>query len=357
MSSRSCFVEPADHAEIQQADRAVRQHDEISRVRIAVVEAVVKDHLQVHLGAVAGDLAEVDVRHLPHGRVGQLRAVEPFHRQHAAGRQLGIQPRDADVRRAGEVAGELLQVAGLAGEVELAAHDAAELGHRRLRPVRLQLGQLLGQLREAGQDVEIDFHAAADAGVLHLHDDVVAASAAVRGGPGRSTPRPAASCRSRQTARRAACRAPFRSSRARLRRRRTARSVCSFCSSCGERHADLVGPRAEDLAQLDERRPELFERQPNARFAAQVGERFAVAVLEEALHERQVEPADPTGQAVLAEDREDLAPAIDVAIDVGDGGDFHNASRTLCVGAHRHRGAVAAARAPVDRVHHAGRSA
>ena len=102
-----------------------------------------------------------------------------------------------------------------------------------------------------------------------------------------------------------------------LRRRRTARSVCSFCNSCGERHADLVGPRAEDLAELDERRAQLFDRQPNPRLAAQMGERLAVAVLQEALHQRQVEPADPTGQPVLAEDREDLAPAIDVAIDLG----------------------------------------
>ena len=35
-------------------------------------------------------------------------------------------------------------------------------------------GNLLGQLREAGEDVEIDFHAAADAGVLHFHHHVFA---------------------------------------------------------------------------------------------------------------------------------------------------------------------------------------
>ena len=93
----------------------------------------------------------------------------------------------------------------------------------------------------------------------------------------------------------------------------------------GERHADLVGPRAEDLAELDERRAELFDRQPDASLAAEVSERFAVAVAEDALHHRQIEAADPAGEAILAENREDLAPAIGIAIDLRDGGDFHPA--------------------------------
>ena len=51
------FVEASDHAEIQQADGAVTQHDEVSGVGIGVVETVVKDHLQIHVGAVARHLA------------------------------------------------------------------------------------------------------------------------------------------------------------------------------------------------------------------------------------------------------------------------------------------------------------
>ena len=54
-------VEPADHAEIEQADRTVRQHDQVARMRIGMIEAVMKDHLEVHVGAVACDLAEIDV--------------------------------------------------------------------------------------------------------------------------------------------------------------------------------------------------------------------------------------------------------------------------------------------------------
>ena len=77
------------------------------------------------------------------------------------------------MRSAGEVAAELLEVAGLAGKIELAPHDATKLGDSCLRPIRLQLGQFLGQLCQTGQNIEIDFHAAADSGMLHLHHHVV----------------------------------------------------------------------------------------------------------------------------------------------------------------------------------------
>ena len=301
--------------------------DQISRVRIGVVEAVVEDHFEVHLGAVAGDQREIELRFVRESRIGEPPAVEPLHREHALRGELGVAARDADVRVAAEVAGELVEVAGLAGEVELAADDAAEFGDHRLRPVGRELGQHLGELGETGQDVEVDVHAALDAGVLHFHDDIGAAAASARrDGPGRSTPRRAAWCRSRRTALRAARRARFRSSADGL-------GIVGghvglqLLQLVGERHADLVGPRAEDLAELDERGAELFDGQADARFAAEMGERFAVAVLEDALHDGQIEAADPAGEAVLAEDREDLAPAIDVAIDLGDGGDFHARGR------------------------------
>jgi hypothetical protein len=104
-----------------------------------------------------------------------------------------------------------------------------------------------------------------------------------------------------------------------------------------QRHADLVGPRAENLPELNERRAELFDGQANARFAAQVRERFAVAVFEEAFQERHIEPADPAGEAILAENGENFTPAIGVAIDVGDGGDFH----VICMVGVAHPGARA----------------
>ena len=77
-----------------------------------------------------------------------------------------------------------------------------------------------------------------------------------------------------------------------------------------------------------------------------MGERLPVAVLQEALHQRDIEPADPIGQPVLAENRQNLAPAIDVAIDVGDRADFH-ASNLVPTSAWEHR--LALRGIPLDR--------
>ena len=232
--------------------------------------------------------------------------------------------------RAGEVARELLQVARFAREVELAPHGPAKLGHRGLRPIRFQFRQLLRQLREPGQNIEIDFHPPANARVLHLHHDIVAARAAAHDAPAQSTPRPAASNRNPQTARRAAC--PSSDS---IVSRTTSGSIArharlQLLQFLRERHADLIRPRAQNLAQLDERRPKLFDRQPNPRLAAQVRKRLAVAVLQEspsraARSNRLIQSARP----YLLRIDEDLAPAIDVAIDVRDGADFHTTATTL----------------------------
>src|SRR6187200_2122778 len=50
---------------------------------------------------------------------------------------------------------------------------------------------------------------------------------------------------------------------------------------------------------------------------------LAVAILEKALHQSQVEPAHPIRQPVLAQNRQYLAPAIYIAVHVGNRGDFH----------------------------------
>ena len=46
--------------------------------------------------------------------------------------------------------------------------------------------------------------------------------------------------------------------------------VCSFCNSSANGHADLIGPSAQNLAELDERRPELFDRHADSRLAAEM---------------------------------------------------------------------------------------
>ena len=56
------LVDPADHAEIQQPDRAAVHHHQVAGMRIGMVEAVVEDHLQADGRAAPGDLVGVDAR-------------------------------------------------------------------------------------------------------------------------------------------------------------------------------------------------------------------------------------------------------------------------------------------------------
>src|SRR5262245_19007554 len=105
-------------------------------------------------------------------RVAEPGTIEPFHRQHPAGRQLWIELRNPHMRRPREVARKLLQVTRFAPVVELTANGTSKLGHRRLRPIRLQLRKLLGQLSKTPQYVEVDLHPTPNSGMLHLNDDI-----------------------------------------------------------------------------------------------------------------------------------------------------------------------------------------
>ena len=63
---------------------------DVARVGVGVVEAVGEDHLQVEVGPAAGDLVQVE----PGGGqllgLRELDALDQLHRQHAAGAQLGV---------------------------------------------------------------------------------------------------------------------------------------------------------------------------------------------------------------------------------------------------------------------------
>ena len=92
----------------------------------------------------------------------------------------------------------------------------------------------------------------------------------------------------------------------------------------GQLRAHEIGPRAHDLAQLDERGAELLQGKPDARFAGGARREISRGGLEDgAKRSAEPQPAEPTSEPVLGENREDLAPAIDVAIDLRDGADSH----------------------------------
>src|SRR3954469_1211074 len=116
-------------------------------MRIAMIKAVVKDHVEIHLGAQPRHAPNIDIRHLPQAAVAESHSVKPFHGQNAARRELRIEPWDSHMRRSTEVARKLLQVPCFAREIELSAYDPAKLRHSSLRPIGLELGNALGQLR------------------------------------------------------------------------------------------------------------------------------------------------------------------------------------------------------------------
>lgn len=54
------FVEPADHAAVQDADDAAGKHHEVAGMRIGMIETIAEDHVEVHVGAALGKFTEIE---------------------------------------------------------------------------------------------------------------------------------------------------------------------------------------------------------------------------------------------------------------------------------------------------------
>ena len=91
----------------------------------------------------------------------------------------------------------------------------------------------------------------------------------------------------------------------------------------GQPHAHQVGPGAEELAQLDEGRPQFGHRHAQAGFPGMPGDGGAAAGLQQVLGEIRPQPPDPRRQLVLAQHRQDLVPAAQVAVDLRDRAELH----------------------------------
>ena len=143
---------------------------------IRVVEAIAEDHLQVHVRAAPRELVHLGIRAGKYLDPGHQHALESLHRQDASGAQLGKRDRKMDGVVLGEVRTELLDVAQLAPEIELAAHHLRELTDDGDWMVRLQVVDMpFGQRREIGEHVQVGLDPALEAVLLNLDDDVLAA--------------------------------------------------------------------------------------------------------------------------------------------------------------------------------------
>ena len=110
--------------------------------------------------------------------------------------------------------------------------------------------------------------------------------------------------------------------------------ACSLVNSSANLIPTMSGRVLNNCPNLMNVGPRSVQRHANAFFPRVPGDCFAVECLQLVIDEVQIEPADPVGQAVFAENRDDLRPAAQIAIDVGDGGDLHPvrpaASTQLC---------------------------
>ena len=292
---------------------------------IGVVEAVVEDHLQTDRGPAPRDFVGVD------SRLGQplgfrkLDPFEPFHHQYATCGKSRIRAGKVGRRVIAEVAGELLHVALLARKIQLAPHCPLILGRDGRRPVVAEVGEPLGQLGQPHEDVHVDGHLFLDVGMEHLDHHRLA-----------RVERRAMDLTDRGRGHRLRLElgeerldrlAQLRLNDLAHHGRRIGRHVLlEVLELLGQLHSHQVGPGAEDLAQLDERRAKLGQRQPQAGFPGVSGNGRPAPGLQQILGEIRPQSADPGRQLVLAQHRQYLIPAAQMPINLRDRVELHRAS-------------------------------
>ncbi len=93
-------------------------------------------------------------------------------------------------------------------------------------------------------------------------------------------------------------------------------AVLEILQFLGQADADQVRPGAEHLPEFDRGRPELLNRQPQTDLPAVAGDGLALMRLEEVFGEIRPQHTDPVRQSILAQDSENLPPAVDIPVDL-----------------------------------------
>ncbi len=217
---------------------------------------------------------------------------------------------------------EQFQVLSFAGEVEFASDHRRQLFDHFPRPPGGEGVDVLGELRQSGQDFDVLPHPRFDLGALDLDHDrsAVPQQRAVDLSDRRRRERDRID-RAELFAERVA-ELPREGRLDRLDRLRVDVRPQPF-EFLGEFGPHQVGTSRQDLAELDERRAELGERHPNPLFPRVFRQRDSGPVLERLPEREPLESAQPVGQPVPAEDVQDLPPTSQVPVQLGDRGDLH----------------------------------
>ena len=167
--------QPADEAEVEQADPVPLDDDDVAGVRIAVEEPVGEELVEARVEDVPGELLLVHAARVLQDFL-ELAALQFLERDHGLARQLAVQLRNHHVRPLRVVPGELLDVARFVLEIELEQHRAAEFGDDAGRRVDAGLlDHALEKPRQVEEEVGVGADLLLDNRPLHLDDDVLAA--------------------------------------------------------------------------------------------------------------------------------------------------------------------------------------
>ena len=253
----------ADIAEVEDADASALEQQEVARVGVGVEQAVAKDHFEIDLRGTANERVDVPAGGFQRGSIGERLPDEPAHGDDATARQLGVRRRDDDVGLVGEVDREALEVRGLLAQVDGATHHLVELRHDRRRAIARELRiLLLDVLRERPHQVQVITDRAFRTVVQHLDDDL---GAVLQRGcmdlrDGARPHRVGFERREQLLEWRSEILGHDPARDVRWIRRHRALELLELGGDLG---ADRIGPQAQHLPELDERRAELDRRPPH----------------------------------------------------------------------------------------------
>ena len=172
-------VERAHDAEVdRRVDRAfgiLRLHEDVPGVHVGV-EEVVAEHLgEEDLHAVFREYPDVDVAPAQLVHVVDEHAVDAFHDHHVGTAVVPVHLRHVEQLRPREIALELRRVRRLAHEVELVDDRALVLAHDLDRTQAMAFARIIAsEVREDVHDLEVALDPLAHAGTHDLDDDFLA---------------------------------------------------------------------------------------------------------------------------------------------------------------------------------------
>ena len=127
-------VEATDRAEVDEAERAVVEHEDVAGVRVTVEEAEAHDLIERRAHQLVGESLAIDTIGIEACRVAHRSSLEPLLHEDPASAQVPLERRHAHRRNAVETHGHLGHCVCFVAEVELLPQPLRELGEHVAGP-------------------------------------------------------------------------------------------------------------------------------------------------------------------------------------------------------------------------------